>query len=419
MLCRVAASGIPPPAPSPSPQMLPPLSPDQLVKPRYFELRIAAIFAALFVPIAIHLPYFPLWLEVNGFDAQQIAVILSVPMFLRVVTTPFITAWADTASDRANVLILLVVASLIFSLGYFLEPTYLIVMVVSVLLAIAVTPHSPLTDSLALSGVRRFGANYTSMRIWGSIAFLLSNLFGGIILSWTGAQFVPTLITASLCLTLVAALFAPRLGRPRRPSPLSAAGIHDAGPKLLTPYFVMFVAGAGVINASHAFLFGFVSLYWKSIGLSDTLIGVLWAWAVVAEAIMFVLFNRFFAHRAPTRVLALAGVAAMIRWTMYPLIEPLGLGLPGFFVAQALHSFSTALLLIGVQKLIADTVSEARTGTAQGIAFFANGFAMAAITLISGPLYAWFGVDGFYSMVVVAALGLALVLLANTVAPRH
>ena len=356
---RFATNGLPPFEPPPSPQMpLPPLSPDQLVKPRYFELRIAAIFAALFVPIAIHLPYFPLWLEVNGFDAQQIAIILSVPMFLRVVTTPFITAWADGASDRANVLILLVVASLVFSLGFFLKPTYLIVMVVSVLLAIAWTPHSPLTDSLALSGVRRFGVNYTGMRIWGSIAFLLSNLFGGIILSWTGAQFVPVLITVSLVGTLAAALFAPRLGRPRKPSPLSATEIQEDGPKLLNRYFVLFVAGAGIINASHAFLFGFVSIYWKSIGLSDALIGVLWAWAVVAEAIMFALFNRFFAHRPPTSVLALAGVAAMIRWTMYPLIGPLGLGVPGFFVAQALHSFSTALMLIGVQKLIAETVPE-------------------------------------------------------------
>ena len=84
---------------------LPPLLPEQLVKPRHFELRIALIFAALFIPLGVHLPYFPLWLEANGFDAEQIAIILSAPMFLRVVTTPFITGMADRAKDRANVLI--------------------------------------------------------------------------------------------------------------------------------------------------------------------------------------------------------------------------------------------------------------------------------------------------------------------------
>ena len=50
---------------------LPPLSPEQLVKPQRFELRLSLIFAAIFVPIGIHLPYFPLWLEDNGFDASR------------------------------------------------------------------------------------------------------------------------------------------------------------------------------------------------------------------------------------------------------------------------------------------------------------------------------------------------------------
>ena len=53
-----------------------------------------------------------------------------------------------------------------------------------------------------------------------------------------------------------------------------------------------------------------------------------------------------------------------------------------------------------MQKLIAETVAEERTGAAQGIAFFANGFAMAVVTLLSGPLYESFGVDGFYVMAV-------------------
>ena len=60
--------------------------------------------------------------------------------------------------------------------GYFLPPTYAIVLAVSLALSVVWTPHSPLTNSLALSGVRRFGSNYTSMRIWGSIAFLARQL---------------------------------------------------------------------------------------------------------------------------------------------------------------------------------------------------------------------------------------------------
>lgn len=399
--------------------LLPPLSPEQLVKPQRFELRLSLIYAAIFVPLGVHLPYFPLWLEDNGFDAQQIAVILSAPMFLRVVTTPFITAMADEARDRANVLILLLASTLLISGGYFLKPTYLVVLAVSLILTVAWTPQSPLADSLALSGVRRFGSAYAGMRIWGSISFLCANLGGGFILSFTGAGAVPAIITVGLIVAFAASLLAPRLGRPRRASPLSAAEIQDSAPRLVNRYFLLFIGGAGVIAASHGFMYSFVSIYWKSIGLSDTVVGILWAWAVVAEVAMFVVFTRLFSHMSASKILTIAGVGAIVRWIAFPLIWPLGLGIPGFFAVQSLHALSTALILLGLQKLIADTVAEERTGAAQGMAFFANGFSMATVTLVSGPLYERFGVNGFFPMIPVAMVGMALVLLASRSAPER
>jgi PPP family 3-phenylpropionic acid transporter len=398
---------------------LPPLAPEQQVKPRRFELRMSLIFAALFIPLGVHLPYFPLWLEAKGFDAGQIAVILSAPMFLRVVTTPFITALADEAKDRANVLIVLVAASLALSAGYLLEPTYLVVLCVSLALTVVWTPHSPLADSLALSGVRRFGSNYASMRIWGSAAFLFANLGGGVVLAGTSADAVPVMISIGLVGTVLAALLAPRLGRPRRASPLSAADLQDSAPKLLSRYFVLFVAGAGVITASHGFLYGFVSIYWKSIGVSETLVGLLWAWAVVAEVAMFLIFTRVFGKVPVPALLVAAGLAAIVRWIAYPLVWPLGLGVGGFFAVQTLHAVSTGFILLGVQKFIAETVAEERTGAAQGIAFFANGFSMAAVTLLSGPLYAAFGAGGFFVMAGFALAGIGLVALAARSAPER
>src|SRR5262249_1469812 len=158
-------------------------------------------------------------------------------MFLRVVTTPLLTAYADRAKDRVNVLLLMVASSVAFSCGFFLPPAYGVVLAVSLALSIVWTPHGPMIDSLALSGVRRFRSNYTGMPIWGLTWFLSANLLGGVILSWTSPQAVPVIITASLCIGFVAVLFAPRLGRPRYSSPLSVDTFQDA-PKLLNRHFV-------------------------------------------------------------------------------------------------------------------------------------------------------------------------------------
>ena len=397
---------------------LPPLSPEQLVRPRYFEARIALIFASLFVSTGINLPYFPLWLEANGFDAERIAVILAAPMFLRVVTTPFLTAYADRASDRANVLLVLVAAALLISCGFFLPPVYGVVLLVSLALSVVWTPQGPLVDSPALSGVRRFGANYTGMRIWGSISFLAANLIGGVILSWTSPQAVPVIMTASLGVGLLTVLLAPRMGRPRRASPLSVEELQQA-PKLLNRYFLLFVTGAGIINGSHGFMYGFASIYWKSLGLGDTLIGFLWASAVVSEVCVFMAFTRFFGRFRATTLLMICGIAAVVRWIAYPLVWPLGLGVAGFFGVQALHGLSTGIMLIGIQKLIAETVDEERTGAAQGAAFFAAGISMAVVTLLSGSLYDRLGPFGFFAMIGVALVGLVLVQLSAGSAPER
>jgi PPP family 3-phenylpropionic acid transporter len=398
---------------------LPPLSPEQLVKPRHFELRMSLIFFTLLVPLGTHVPYFPLWLQAKGFQAEEIAVILAAPMFLRVVTTPLITALADRAKDRADVYVALVAAALLISAGYFLPPTYVTVLAVSLALTVVWTPHSPIADSLALSGVRRFGSNYAGMRKWGSISYLCANLAGGFILSATGPQAVPVIIFVTLGAALAAGLLTPRLGRPRRASPLSAADIQQSAPRLLNAYFLYFSIGVGVITASHGFLYCFVSIYWKSVGIGDSVVGLLWAWGVVAEVCMFMIFTRVFGSFSVVSIMVMAATGAIVRWLAFPLIWPLGLGVPGFFGVQTLHAFSAALLLIGLQKMIAETVAEERTGAAQGIAFFSNGFSMAVVTLVSGPLYERFGVDGFYFMVGVALVGLVLIGLAARSAPQR
>jgi len=113
---------------------------------------------------------------------------------------------------------------------------------------------------------------------------------------------------------------------------------------------------------------------------------------------------------ALTASLLMAGAAAVLRWIAMPFVWPLGLGVPGFVATQTLHAFSTALVLIGVQLLIARLIPEERTGAAQGVAFFANGVSMASATLLSGPLYAAFGMAGILAMIPVAGLGMAAIL---------
>ena len=47
-------------------------------------------YALLLAGPGVYLPFFPLWLSGRGFDAQEIAILLAIPMFMRVVASaPF------------------------------------------------------------------------------------------------------------------------------------------------------------------------------------------------------------------------------------------------------------------------------------------------------------------------------------------
>ncbi len=396
----------------------PALSSDFFVKPPHFELRMGLLYAAIYLPVGIHLPYFPLWLEQSGFSATEIAFLLSAPMFLRLATTPFITAFADRVKDRANVLIAVMATTAVLSLGYMLPPSYALVLGLSIAIQIVWTPHSPLADSLALSGVRRFGADYASMRKWGSIAFLAANIGGGAILGYAGASAVPIILAAGLSVGVGASLFAPRLGPPRQPSPLSAAKLRDAPGSMLTRRFLLFIGGAALINASHGFLYSFGTIYWKSTGIDETTIGMLWAGGVVAEIGMMLVYQRLLGRFSAPAILGIAGVAALVRWMFFPLIgQVLDGNAAAFLAAQALHSLSTGLILLGVPKMVAEMIGEEKMGTAQGLVFFGNGLAMGLVTLASGPLYANLGVGGFYVMAATALAGLFLIGLVS-LSPR-
>ena len=389
-----------------------------MIKPRLFEVRLSAIYAAGFISGGIHLPYLPLWLEGRGLSAEQIAVVLGAPIFLRGFTTSLIAAYADRANDRANVLTAMAAGSLVVSLGYFLPSSYLVVLVVSMLLAIFMTPHGSITDSLALSGVRRFRSSYTSMRIWGSISYFCANFIGGVVIAGFGAESVPLMLLVCFAVCFVSTLFAPRLGPPRKKTALPPVHLKGTAGRVFDTRVLLLVIAAGLIIGSHGFLYAFGSIYWKAAGVSPAVIGSLWTVGVIAEVCVFLAFNRVFGRHSVDFMLALSAGTAMLRWCLFPLIVPLGLGTPGFFLAQLLHAFSTGLLLIGLQKLIAENVSEEKTGTAQGVAYFANGMSMAAVTLISGPLYQSFAGGGFYVMAVMAAGALAVVFWSRRVGRR-
>ncbi len=374
-------------------------------KPRLFEARVASLYAAEFVINGFYLPFFPVWLALVGMDAAEISLILAAAMVARIVSAPFIMALTDRSSERVHILIVLSILSVMCAAMFLVARSFAGLLALSFVLGVVSGCQVPITDSVALSGVRRFGSDYARMRVWGSISFLAANLAGGLLLKHFGAGITPGILLCAFGVTGLVALALPRLGAPRKKSPLPGEMAGLAGRAFLRNGFVLFMTAAALVQASHAFVYGFSSIYWRSIGIDDFVIGFLWAVGVLAEIILFYMFKRHFGAIRPETVLVAGSVAAVVRWLLFPLIAPMGLGSGAFFAVQTLHGLSFGLTYLAMQQKTAESIGENEIGSAQGIFVFISGLTLSIALYLSGPLYAAAGVNGFWAMAAVACAG--------------
>ncbi|MEZ5791175.1 MAG: MFS transporter [Nitratireductor sp.] len=369
--------------------------------PALFGARIALLYSALFFFVGIYLPFFPLWLSSRGLDATSISLVLAAPLVARIATSGQITAFADRASDRANVLIFLFcTAAIIVSLFPFVSGFWAI-LAVALALSIATNPLTPVMDSLTLSGVRRFGASYGRIRLWGSLVFILANLGGGAVLAGYDAETVLWVMIASAFAGAALSPLLPRIGRPRRQ-------VHGIGPGsaslLRLPRFTLVMLASGLLQASHAMIYGFGSIHWGSIGYSGTLIGLLWAIGVIVEIVLFHFAAAVFQKVSPFNLVVIGAFGSMMRWGLMPLEPPLA----GYVFLQMLHGLSFGAVHLGTMHFLAAEIPDERMGAAQGIAFVLGGAVMAVAVLMSGPLYAAFGVAAFLAMAAMSVLSIIL-----------
>jgi MFS transporter, PPP family, 3-phenylpropionic acid transporter len=380
------------------------LQPGEASRPHRLEFRLSLLFGALFIPNAVYLSFFPLWLKNGGLNPVEISALLTVPVFVRLVTTPLFTYLADRADERTHVLIAICGMSLFFAAILLVPMGYWGLVAVVMGLAIFWSPQVPIADSIALSSVRRYGLDYSSLRIWGSVFFLMSSISAGLIVQRTSVANAAPLIVIGFAIIFCASFIAPRLGRRRQPQALFGARANA----LRSPRVLLILLATGLIQASHGLMYNFGSIYWQSLGVSSQNLGFLWAVPVFAEIVLFKLYSRLFGGWKPELVLALAGTVAILRWILFSLAAVLGFGFYALAAIQCLHGITFGATYLAQQTFLAHAIPEDRAGSAQGLGVFLHGIIMVMVMFASGPIYAGLGGYGFLAMTGVSGAGIAI-----------
>ena len=370
-------------------------------------IKVALFVSSVFLGLGIFLPFFPSWLLSQGNTANEVAVLLSISLVVRVFLSPYAVAVAGGLSQRRYAAYFFCFVSVLSFAALGFVDNFIIVLILLSIFSVFWHALIPLGDSFVLSEVRLSGANYGHIRLWGSVAFVVANLAAGMFLTDLGTNGVFWLILAMLALSLMVSFLLPtyRLDPSDRPK----VGSHGLGGLigfLKRRQFLQIAALAGLIQASHVLVYGFGTIDWLARDFSASQIGWFWAVGVIAEILLFTQASQLFSKIGASRLLLLGGIAATLRWALHGSMDDVAL----ILMVQILHGFSFGATHLGLQAYIAKEVSEEDTPAAQGASTFVAGLMAAGLTVFCGTLYSQFGLQSFYAMAVVSLMAVVYLL---------
>jgi MFS transporter, PPP family, 3-phenylpropionic acid transporter len=378
--------------------------------------RLGAFYAASFLVVGIQLPFWPVWLAGRGLDAQEIAIVFAAAIWAKVITTPVLGALADRLGRRRAVMIALALLACAAYAGLWPVAGWWMLIALNLVAGMAQSALMPLGDSITLAAVRTEGLDYGRVRVWGSLSFILASVGSGALLALNSAGRPADNQILLLVLGASALLFAACIGIP--PATRRAAFIRlqwaALGRLVADRRFWLFVASAAALQSSHQLYYGFGTLYWRGLGFSDAVIGMLWAEGVVAEIVLFWYSAPLAARLGPLGLMALGGAAGILRWSLMGVLP----GLPAAAGLQLLHALTFGASHLGAMHFMARSVPPGVAASAQSLyAALSAGLGSGLVMLVAGALYAAYGGQAYPFMALLSAAGLVGVWQLRRAAP--
>ena len=368
------------------------------------SLKFSMVYFTIFLVIGINAPFWPLWLSSKGFDSRYISLIISLSVLMKIISNPFFAGLGDKYGNRKiPMLYLSIVASIILFTLSFINYQFLIG-VLAIIAWAFFAPLMPITESLTTTAANKYEFDYGRTRLWGSVSFVLMAFLGGILVENYGLQIIPYIMSVGTFLVFISIYLTPTV--------YSLPSTHKI--KITTLLrnrsFLPFLLACGAIQASHGMYYTFATIHWKNIGLSETMIGGLWAEGVLFEILLLAYFYKIRSYFSFKSLLIFAALTATIRWiiTAYA-TEPLIL----VFI-QSLHSITFGLTHISAIYFISEVMPERAQAKSQALySAISMGIIMSLAIAISGDLYDAYQEKAFIFSALLALSGAIITLYIN------
>lgn len=363
-------------------------------------IRLSSFYFWYYGLLGIMHPFWPLFLSDRAFSATEIGQLLAIQMSTRIIS-PNLWGWlADRIGRMATIRMGAALGAAFFAAIFVADGFWSLALVMAGY-SFFWNAVMPQFEAVTLDHLHREPQRYSDIRVWGSVGFVIAVVVGGY---WFEGRIDDFRFAGLVLLSMiwVSSLWVPRVERRfRRPR---ASGLW----RVLRRGSVQgFLAMAFLLQVAHGIYYAFFSLHLEELGYGRGTIGLLWAFSVVAEIVLFMVMRRLLTRWSLWEILAVSLTLTALRWL---LIGHAADSLLVVLVAQGLHAFSFGACHAVSVDYLRRFFSRGLMGQGQAI-YSALGFGAggAVGALLGGVLWQYGGEWTFSiaALITLAALGVA------------
>lgn len=346
------------------------------------KMVLSAQYIMCFGVMGIMLPYFNLYcyhIHLSGFEIGIIGASRSLLMIL------FGVFWgllADKFQNRRLLYILCQFANACACLFLLYANTFLGILLVIIIASIFYSPLISFMEAFTMDLIGNDKNAYGSIRLWGSILFIVMVLIAGALLDSFSHHIIIQMLVAGSFIQAVVSLIIPKTSKEiSHDKTISFSVFRQAN-------VVIYLISAFTMLLAHGTYYAFSSIHLEQMGATSNEIAMYWALGSIAEIIVMLNARKIFNRFSVESVLVFSFGIAGLRWLLMFYTTTVLFAI----MIQVFHAVTYgAFHIAGILYMDRCMPDETKTiGQAVNNAF-SYGLGMMTGSFINGYLFEWIG----------------------------
>lgn len=365
--------------------------------------RLSGFYFLFFLTISGFMPYWNLYLKSIDMTAAEIGILSAVVVVTKIFASPIWGWLVDHRGKRIKVIQLCSLFTLVFfSLVLFFQEFWALFLILFTF-SIFWSAGLPLIEATTLSHLGKNTHDYTVVRVWGSISFIIGVLALGQFFDKQPIDYLLPILIVSMALVWLHSLSLPEIDRPETEENPRSFMDTVKHPTVVYLFIVCFL-----VQASHGPYYTFFSIYLEEHGYSNSFIGIAWAIGVLAEVFVYLVIHRVIRTWGLRWLMIMSLLMASLRWLLIGVfVDSVAI----LLFAQLLHAATFGVYHAVAIQYIHREFRGAHQGRGQALySSISFGAGLALGTLASG--YMWESVGSMQTFLFAAAISSVAVIIA-------